>query len=125
MRRSRRSSRPWSAPLFTPTTLRHGRRRGATSRNEGTMPAMNVGIVAKSHLREAMPHLAEIESWLEARGVEPMFETATAALMPANPKRRLADKGELVTRVDLIVVLGGDGTLLSGPGCIPSAQGRV
>ena len=86
------------------------------------MPAMNVGIVAKSHLREAMPHLAEIESWLEARGVEPMFETATAALMPANPKRRLADKGELVTRVDLIVVLGGDGTLLSVAGCIATAD---
>ena len=61
------------------------------------MPTMNVGIVAKSHLREAMPHLTEIESWLEARGVQPVFETATAALMPPNPKRRLADKGELVT----------------------------
>jgi len=83
---------------------------------------MNVGIVAKSHLREAMPHLAEIESWLEARGVEPVFETATAALMPPNPKRRLADKGELVARVDLIVVLGGDGTLLSVAGCIASAD---
>jgi NAD+ kinase len=86
------------------------------------MPPMNVGIVAKSHLREAMPHLAEIESWLEARGVEPVFETATAALMPPNPNRRLADKGELVTRVDLVVVLGGDGTLLSVAGCIASAD---
>jgi NAD+ kinase len=83
---------------------------------------MNVGIVAKSHLREAMPHLTEIESWLEARGVQPVFETATAALMPPNPKRRLADKGELVTQVDLIVVLGGDGTLLSVAGCIASAD---
>jgi len=86
------------------------------------MPTMNVGIVAKSHLREATPHLAEIESWLEARDVQPVFETATAALMPPNPKRRLADKGELVTHVDLIVVLGGDGTLLSVAGCIASAD---
>ena len=86
------------------------------------MPTMNVGIVAKSHLREATLHLAEIESWLEARGVGPVFETATAALMPPNPKRRLADKGELVTRVDLIVVLGGDGTLLSVAGCIARAD---
>jgi NAD+ kinase len=83
---------------------------------------MNVGIVAKSHLREAMPHLAEIESWLGARGVGTVFETATAALMPPNPKRQLADKRELVTRVDLIVVLGGDGTLLSVAGCIASAD---
>jgi hypothetical protein len=33
---------------------------------------MRVGIVAKSHLREAMPHLAEIESWLAPRGDEPV-----------------------------------------------------
>jgi len=27
-----------------------------------------VGIVAKSHLREATPHLSDIEAWLTARG---------------------------------------------------------
>jgi len=83
---------------------------------------MNVGIVAKSHLREAMPHLAEIESWLETRGIAPVFETATAALMPSNLGRRLADKATLVAQVDLIVVLGGDGTLLSVAGCIAAAD---
>src|SRR5512138_239963 len=120
MPRSPPLSKRWSRPAFAPTALppslklrrtaealaktgRRGRRRGATNRNEGTMPTMNVGIVAKSHLREAMPHLTEIESWLEARGVEPVFETATAALMPPNAKRRLADKTELVSRVELIV----------------------
>ena len=86
------------------------------------MPQMNVGIVAKSHLREAMPHLAEIESWLETRGIAPVFETATAALMPSNLGRRLADKATLVAQVDLIVVLGGDGTLLSVAGCIAAAD---
>src|SRR5436309_10339014 len=82
---------------------------------------MTVGIVAKSHLREATPHLAEIESWLAARGVDAVFETATAALMPPNNGRRLADKPSLVTTVDLIVVLGGDGTLLSVAGCAGGA----
>jgi len=86
---------------------------------------MRVGIVAKSHLREAMPHLAEIESWLAARGVEPVFETATAALMPPNSGRRLADKPALVGQVDLIVVLGGDGTLLSVAGCAGAADADV
>ncbi len=76
-------------------------------------PALRVGIVAKSHLREAMPHLVEIETWLTARGHRPTFETATAALMPPAAGRSIADKPALIGSVDLVVVLGGDGTLLS------------
>jgi NAD+ kinase len=86
---------------------------------------MKVGIVAKSHLREAMPHLAEIEAWLTARGVETVFETATAALMPPRAGRRLAEKPALVGQVDLLLVLGGDGTLLSVAGCIGAADADV
>ena len=76
-----------------------------------------VGIVAKSHLREATPHLTAIESWLAARGHDAVFETATAALMPAAAGRKVADKPALVAGVDLLVVLGGDGTLLSVADC--------
>jgi NAD+ kinase len=76
-----------------------------------------VGIVAKSHLREATPHLIAIEAWLIARGHQPVFETATAALMPAAPGRTVTDKPALVASVDLLVVLGGDGTLLSVADC--------
>jgi len=72
-----------------------------------------IGIVAKSHLREATPHLVAIESWLASRGHEAVFETATAALMPPLAARQIADKPALVAGVDLLVVLGGDGTLLS------------
>jgi len=80
-----------------------------------------VGIVARSHLHEAMPHLAQIESWLENRRLDPIFETATAALMPARSARKVLDKPALVARVDLIVVLGGDGTLLSVADCVGAA----
>jgi NAD+ kinase len=80
-----------------------------------------VGVVAKSHLREATPHLVEIETWLAARGLDAVVETATGALMPPNPQRRLADKAALVSQVDLVVVLGGDGTLLSVAGCVGDA----
>jgi NAD+ kinase len=81
----------------------------------------NVGIVAKSHLRQATPHLVEIESWLAARGHQAVFETATAMLMPTRDGRTVADKPALVTRVDLVLVLGGDGTLLSVADCIGAA----
>jgi NAD+ kinase len=82
-----------------------------------------VGVVAKSHLRAATPHLVDITKWLEDRSIRPIFETATAALMPSSPERRVADKAALVTEVDLVVVLGGDGTLLSMADCI-SVSGR-
>ena len=81
-----------------------------------------VGIVAKSHLREATPHLTAIEAWLAARGHETVFETATAALMPAAAGRKVADKPALVAGVDLLVVLGGDGTLLSVADCAGAAD---
>jgi NAD+ kinase len=87
-------------------------------------PAARVGIVAKSHLRAAGSHLSEIVAWLGARGIEPVFETATAALCAAAPAAgpvRALDKAALVTGVDLIVVLGGDGTLLSMADAIATA----
>jgi NAD+ kinase len=84
-----------------------------------------VGIVAKSNLRQATPHLVEIERWLRARDLEPLFETTTAALMPASEGRGVADKGALVGQVDLVVVLGGDGTLLSVADCIGASGADV
>src|SRR3954469_25322795 len=80
-----------------------------------------VGIVAKSHLRAAVPHLIEIAAWLRARGIEAIFESATAALMSSADGHRVADKLALVEMVDMVVVLGGDGTLLSMADCIAAA----
>jgi NAD+ kinase len=85
------------------------------------MPITRVGVVAKSHLQAATPHLVDVEAWLAAHGVEAVFETATAALMPPNATRHVADKQSLVTAVGLVLVLGGDGTLLSMANCIGRA----
>jgi NAD+ kinase len=84
-----------------------------------------VGIVAKSNLRQAMPHLVEIERWLRGRGLEAVFETTTAALMPADAGRGVADKAALVGQVELVVVLGGDGTLLSVADCVAATGADV
>ena len=83
-----------------------------------------VGIVAKSHLREAAPHLAQIAAWLEARHITPVFETATAALLPSSTCL-IADKRALVDQVDLVLVLGGDGTLLGMADRIGEAQSGI
>jgi len=84
-------------------------------------PISRVGIVAKSHLRAAVPHLVDIAAWLRGRGIEAVFESATAALMSSADGHRVADKLALVGMVDMVVVLGGDGTLLSMADCIAAA----
>ena len=91
-------------------------------------PVSRVGVVAKSHLRAAAPHLADIVGWLDRRGIMPVFETATAALcVPAAAATawRTLDKTELVGAVDMVVVLGGDGTLLSMADTIAAAHADV
>src|SRR2546426_11672686 len=88
-------------------------------------PASRLGIVAKSHLRAATPHLVDIAAWLDGRGVDAVFETATSALMPPSNSRRVADKAALVGGVDMVVVLGGDGTLLSVADCIATSGSNI
>jgi len=72
------------------------------------------GIVAKRGLTAAAPHLRRLVRWLAERGVEPIVETGTATLLgEAGAGVRSASREDLPTLVDLVVVLGGDGTLLS------------
>jgi NAD+ kinase len=80
-----------------------------------------VGILAKSHLRAATPHLLELGEWLTARGFRPVYETATAALMPPTRGRTILEKTALATEVDIVLVLGGDGTLIGMADCIAEA----
>jgi NAD+ kinase len=76
------------------------------------MPITRVGLVAKPGLDAAAGALAELAGWLEARHVHAVFETDTAALAGLPPGRRTVSRDELPATCDLIVVLGGDGTLI-------------
>src|SRR6187401_2653067 len=80
--------------------------------NDLLPPVRRIGVLAKAQLRAAAPHLADISSWLHARGAEAIFETATAALAPG-ANLQAASKQALATDADMVLVLGGDGTLLS------------
>lgn len=71
-----------------------------------------VGIVAKIGLQQAASHLPELAAWLDARHVEPVFEADTAALSACASGRRVMTRDDLPSAVDLMLVLGGDGTLL-------------
>src|SRR5688500_15075051 len=83
-----------------------------------------VGVVAKTGLVRAASHLAQIASWLEERNVTPAFDPETAALATSagtTAAFTVIDKDELPRHVDLMVVLGGDGTLLGTAGRIAKA----
>jgi NAD+ kinase len=73
---------------------------------------MRVGIAAKHGLTAAASVIAGLATWLDARGVPVVFEEETAALARMDGGRQLASRDELATQCDLIVVLGGDGTLI-------------
>jgi NAD+ kinase len=87
-----------------------------------------VGVVAKTHLDRAATHLAQIASWLEERQLTPVFDPDTAALATSagtTAQFRVVDKDDLPRHVDMIVVLGGDGTLLGTAGRIAKADADI
>jgi len=72
-----------------------------------------VGIVAKHGLLAAAQDLTRIGAWLRERKIEVVYETETARLTQAGDLQATRSREELPGCVDLIVVLGGDGTLLA------------
>jgi NAD+ kinase len=89
------------------------------------MPITRVGLVAKSGLDAAAGVLAELAGWLEARNVEPVFETDTAARAGLPSERPTVHRDDLPNKCDLIVVLGGDGTLIGTADRIAQAGADV
>jgi NAD+ kinase len=71
-----------------------------------------VGLTAKRGLDAASGVLAELAGWLEARGVQAVFEAETAKLAGVPAGRPTVSREELPRKCDLLVVLGGDGTLI-------------
>jgi NAD+ kinase len=72
-----------------------------------------VGIVAKTGLVAAADHLHRLARWLRDRQLQAVFETDTAALAGDATEAATYSRETLPSEVDLVVVLGGDGTLLS------------
>src|SRR6188472_398305 len=73
---------------------------------------MRIGIAAKPGLTAARDTLVDLEQRLGERGVETVWSTEAAALLPPG-SRTSVERDALPGRVDLALVLGGDGTLLA------------
>ena len=71
-----------------------------------------VGLVAKPDAAEAQSVILELLDFFGSRGLTVVLEKETAGLVPA-ASVAAARKSDLPGQVDLLTVLGGDGTLLS------------
>jgi len=75
------------------------------------MTIKRIGIISKprkADLREIIPPLVD---WLKKRDVEVYFDKETGAILESAEK--CLTRNEMPGKVDLLVVLGGDGTLLA------------
>ena len=83
-----------------------------------------VGVVAKQRLQPAADVVKALAPWLQARNVETIYDTDTAALA-GDRGRRAVTREQLPALVDMVIVLGGDGTLLSMAGRIAEADRTI
>ena len=80
-------------------------------RSGGDRPIRTIGIIAKTRLQEAASAVADVSDWLTERGVNVVVEVETAALA-SRQSGSTCSRDALPTVADLVLVLGGDGTLL-------------
>ena len=69
-----------------------------------------IGVVIKRDRLQAAEFARDLVNWIARRGLTALVEAESAAQVGAGSG---ATKAEMIARADLIVVLGGDGTLLS------------
>ena len=80
---------------------------------------MRIGIAVKPGLTAARDTLIGLEQRLRDRGVDAVWSHDAAALFDpsegvgASSPRTTAERSDLAAQVDLVIVLGGDGTLLA------------
>jgi NAD+ kinase len=74
------------------------------------MKSKSVGILTKPKFPEVKPTLTGVVDWLRARNIDVLLDTTSATFLNEQggiPKTQLAEKA------DVLLVLGGDGTILN------------
>jgi NAD+ kinase len=88
-------------------------------------PIARVGLSAKRGLTAASRVLAELAQWLDARGIVVVFDSETARLAGLPVVQPQVSREDLPRQCDLLVVLGGDGTLIGMADRIAAADADV
>ena len=68
-----------------------------------------IGIICKIGAQESAETLKKLQPWLTQRGYETYVDLETASVLKITGKSRAL----IPSLVDMIIVLGGDGTMLS------------
>ena len=80
----------------------------------------NIGIIAKD-IPKAQKAAKQLAKWLSVRGKQVLLDSDTAAAinMPGH------ERADMPSRVEMLIVLGGDGTLLSAARLVADARADV
>jgi len=70
-----------------------------------------IGIVSRPRQDDIAAVAPKLIEWLESRGLSVLYDKETAACMAGSGRE--CSREDLTARVDLVIVLGGDGTLLA------------
>jgi NAD+ kinase len=75
------------------------------------MAINKVGIISKPRKAEVGELVPPLLAWLRERGIDVLMDKETGALLPGGEKG--VPRNEMPEQVDLLIVFGGDGTLLA------------
>jgi NAD+ kinase len=75
------------------------------------MAINKVGIISKPRKAEVGELVPRLLAWLRERDIDVLMDRETGALLPGGEKG--VPRNEMPEQVDLLIVLGGDGTLLA------------
>ena len=75
------------------------------------MAINKVGIISKPRKAEVGEVVPPLLAWLRERGIDVLIDKETGAMLPGGEK--CVPRNEMPEIVDLLIVLGGDGTLLA------------
>ena len=70
-----------------------------------------IGVISRPRRANLSAVVPQLLQWLEARGLRVLYDEETASALP-NPSRAFT-REELADQADILIVLGGDGTLLA------------
>jgi len=82
-----------------------------TANDQNDRVFARVGLIAKTGQGSIGDEIAHITGWLDERNVEVVLDEAAGE--HAGGGTRISDRADLPAQVDLVIALGGDGTLLS------------
>ena len=75
-----------------------------------SMKSKSIGILTKPKFPEVKETLQAVVGWLRARSIDVILDTTSAALLD---EKGGIQKNQLAGKADVLLVLGGDGTMLN------------